>query len=66
MVYERGINDPQSRICPNCGQAIDDQTWRNQIAPALSTVSDANRELVKDHLGYRDQSLFRISVIEGR
>lgn len=65
-VYERGINDSQSRICPNCGQEIDRQTWKNQVVPALEQVADANRELKKDNLGYPDQTLFRFSVIEGR
>jgi len=51
-VYQRSMNEEHSRECPHCGSKIDDQTWKRQIVPALCMVSDANGELMKDHLGY--------------
>ena len=44
-VYRRSMNDEHSRECPHCGSRIDDQTWRNQVVPALCMVSDANGAL---------------------
>ena len=51
-VYERSIHDRLSRQCPHCLSEIESQTWDGQIVPALGQVSDANRELMRDHLGY--------------
>lgn len=51
-VYGRDMNDEHSRECPHCGSEIDHQTWMGQVLPALGNVMDANRELLKDHLGY--------------
>lgn len=51
-VYGRDMNDEHSRECPHCGSEIDHQTWTGQVLPALGQVMDANRELLKDHLGY--------------
>lgn len=62
-VYERSMNNEISRICPHCISEIDKQTWFRQILPALGQVSDANRELIKDHLGY-NSSLFSFDVID--
>ena len=39
-------------LCKNCGAQIDEQTWNNQVLPALGSMADANRELHKDALGY--------------
>ena len=52
QVYRRSMNDEHSRECPHCGSKIDSQTWSRQVVPALCMVSDANGELMKDHLGY--------------
>ena len=51
-VYERSMHDEHSKQCPHCLAKIDSQTWDRQILPALGQVSDANRELFKDHVGY--------------
>lgn len=61
-VYERAMNDELSRVCPHCESEIERQTWKNQIVPSLCQVSDSNRELMKDHLGYKD-TLFSFDVI---
>lgn len=61
-VYERSIHDEKSRICPHCMAEIEPQTWSRQIVPALGMVSDANRELYKDHLGYH-RPIFTVDVI---
>lgn len=62
-VYERSMKDEKSRVCPHCLSEIDRQTWNRQIIPALCMVSDANKELIKDHLGYH-RPIFQIDVIE--
>ena len=62
-VYARQMNEEESRVCPHCGAEIDRQTWKNQIVPALGQVADANRELMKDHLGYHSPA-FSFDVIE--
>ena len=64
-VYERSMNDEHSRQCPHCMAKIEDQTWKRQIIPSLCMVSDANRELLKDHLGYH-VPIFTVDVIEDR
>lgn len=56
------FNNDINRFCPNCGRSIDNQTWKNQIIPGFCQVADANRELIKDALGY-NRSLFSIEVI---
>ena len=62
-VYQRSMKDNNSRVCPHCMAEIDPQTWSRQIVPALCMVSDANRELIKDHLGYH-RPVFTVDVIE--
>lgn len=64
-VYERSMNDEHSRQCPHCMSKIEDQTWKRQIVPSLCMVSDANRELLKDHLGYHVPR-FVIDVVEDK
>lgn len=64
-VYERSMHDEHSRQCPHCMSKIDGQTWEKQVVPALAQVSDANRELLKDHLGYHTP-VFTFDVIEDR
>ena len=62
-VYQRDMKKEQSRQCPHCMSEIDSQTWSTQIIPSLCMVSDANRELIKNHLGYQE-TLFKVDVIE--
>ena len=56
------MKDPVSRECPHCSHEIDDQTWNNQIIPALCMATDANIELVKDNLQYR-RPLFKVDIL---
>lgn len=51
-----------ARTCPHCGAQIDAQTWEKQVLPAFGMMSDANRELIKDHAGY-STPLFRVDFI---
>lgn len=51
-VYERSMHDEHSRECPHCHSKIEDRTWTGEVLPALGQAMDANRELLKDHLGY--------------
>lgn len=56
------MKDPVSRECPHCSHEIDDQTWNNQIIPALCMGTDANLELLKDNLQYR-RPLFKVDIL---
>lgn len=49
----RDFHSKSARTCPHCGSRIDGQTWENQIVPAFCMMNDANRELMKDHAGYK-------------
>lgn len=56
------FNEQAARTCPHCQQRIDGQTWKKQILPAFAAMMDCNRELYKDHTGYR-KSLFTVDYI---
>ena len=56
------FNEQAARTCPQCQQRIDGQTWEKQILPAFAAMMDCNRELYKDHTGYR-KSLFTVDYI---
>jgi len=51
------------KVCPYCKQEIDGQDWENQIVPAFGAMLDANRELVKTHIGYK-APLFSVDYID--
>ena len=62
-VYDRdNWQADAARTCPNCGLQIGSQTWQNQVVPAFAMMSDANREIIKDHTGYGDP-LFKVDFI---
>ena len=52
-VYAHQLKDDRANQCPHCFVEIDRQTWNRQIIPAFGAQDDANRELLKDHTGYR-------------
>lgn len=52
VVESSEFDHETARTCPKCGEQIDEQTWNNQVLPALGSMADANRELHKDALGY--------------
>ena len=58
-VYAHQIHQEQANQCPHCFSEIDRQTWDRQIVPAFGALDDANREIVKDYLGYGAQ-MFRV------
>lgn len=58
-VYSHQMKEERSNQCPHCFSEIDRQTWDGQIVPAFAALDDANREIVKDCLGYGTQ-MFRV------
>ena len=62
-VYPAQINSDTASTCPHCGATVDRQTWERQIMPAFGQLEDANRELVKDFIGYAGQTLFTVDYI---
>lgn len=62
-IYSRdNWNGATSHQCPHCGAAMDRQTWERQILPAFGAIEDANKEIYKDHVGYKIP-MFRIDFI---
>lgn len=62
-IYHRDDwKDDKARECPHCFSKIDSSVWKNEILPAFNAVSDANRELFKEHTGYH-KPLFSFDVI---
>ena len=52
-------HEESTRTCPSCGAQIDAQIWEKEIMPAFGAMGDANRELIKHHLGFK-APLFRV------
>lgn len=44
--------------CPHCFAQMNTRTW-NKLVRAYGELQDINRELLKDHIGYRDHPLFQ-------
>lgn len=61
-VYGHQVKDKFANQCPHCFSAIDRQTWDNQIIPAFGETQDANRELMKDSMGYH-KPLFQVEFL---
>lgn len=51
-----------ARTCPHCGSRIDKHIWEREILPAFGSAADANRELLKLHLGNRSCPLFTFDI----
>ena len=62
-IYNRdNWSEDSARQCPHCFSEIARDVWQRNVIPAFCEVDDANRELYKEHTGYR-KPLFSFDVI---
>lgn len=58
-IYKQNTGAP---CCPHCLKRINENTWEQTIIPAWNALEKANRELIKDSIGYKNP-LFAVDFI---
>lgn len=54
--------DTSAASCPHCSKRINARTWEHEIIHAWNALEKANKELIKDSIGY-ENPLFVVDFI---